>query len=111
MLGSLIFDDGGMLHRNSRYGLKSVVILSQAMKVIIVRISVGLKHFDCQFGLFSEIQDIRKLIIGELMTINLAIHSCLPQRRRNMSVDSMQSRNPELMDDKFATNMSNLPQI
>jgi hypothetical protein len=80
------------------------------MKVIIVRILISLEHFDCSSGLSTVIQKIIKLIIGELMTINLAVGSCLPHKTRNTSVDSMESSH-ELIDAKSATNTPNFPQI
>jgi hypothetical protein len=77
------------------------------MKVIIVRILISLEHFDCPSGLSTVIQKIIKLIIGELMTINLAVGSCLPHKT---SVDSMESSH-KLIDAKSATNTPNFPQI
>jgi hypothetical protein len=42
---------------------------------------------------FIEIQKIAKLVIGELMTINLAIHSRPPWNIGNNSIDLMKSDN------------------
>jgi hypothetical protein len=65
---------------------------------------IGFEHFDCPFGLLSEIQNIAKLSIREPVTINLAIHSHLPQKIGNTSIALMESCH-ELMDAKFSADV------